>query len=51
VAEPLTFDRRLQGVRNRRMASRLSDATSAALWIAGLTGLLGIVGAGLLNFH
>jgi hypothetical protein len=33
------------------MASQLLGATYLAFWIAGLTGILAIVGAGLLNFH
>jgi hypothetical protein len=48
---PATFEQRIGAVRHRRMASQLLGATYLALWIAGLTGILAIVGAGLLDFH
>jgi CHASE2 domain-containing sensor protein len=46
-----TLEQRLQAVRARRKALRVSNAGQVALWIAVLGALLLIVSAGLLTFH
>lgn len=51
IAQPATLEQRLQAVRARRMASRVSYAGELALWIAVLSALLAIVSVGLLTFH
>jgi hypothetical protein len=51
IAEPATLEQRLQSVRARRLASRVSNAGQLALWIAVLSALLAIVTVGVLTFH
>jgi hypothetical protein len=51
IAKLATLEQRLQAVRARRMASRVSSAGELALWIAVLSALGAIVAAGLLTFH
>ena len=51
LAESATLEQRLRAIRNRRTASRLSRATTLAGWIAGLTALMIVVVASLLNGH
>ena len=46
-----TLEQRLQAVRNKRMASRLSRAATVAIWVAALTALVIIAVAGLLDGH
>jgi CHASE2 domain-containing sensor protein len=46
-----TLEQRLQAVRARRMAIRVSNAGQLALWIAVLGALLVIVSAVVLTFH
>lgn len=48
---PPTLEMRLRTIRRRRMASRLAVATSSAIWIAGLSALMAIAGAGILSIH
>jgi len=51
VVGSATLEQRLQAVRNKRMASRLSRATSVAIWVAALTALVMVAVAGLLDGH
>jgi len=51
IAKFATFEQRLQAVRARRMAVRVSNAGQIALWIAVLGALLAIVSAGVLTLH
>jgi hypothetical protein len=51
VVGPATLEQRLRAVRHKRMASRLSRATTVALWIAGLTALVIVVVANLVSGH
>jgi len=51
VAGLATLEQRLQAVRNKRMASRLSRAATVAIWVAALTALVIIAVAGLLDGH
>ena len=51
LADSATFEQRLRAVRNKRSVSRLSRATTVALWIAGLTALLMVVAANLVSGH
>jgi len=46
-----TLEQRLQAVRARRKAIRVSNAGQLALWIAVLGALLVIVSAVVLTFH
>jgi hypothetical protein len=48
---PLTLEMRLQMIRRKRMASQLTVATWFAIWIAGLSALMVIAGAGILSIH
>jgi hypothetical protein len=51
LADPAPLEQRLRVIRNKRTASRLSRATAVAGWIAGLTALVVVVVAGLVNGH
>jgi hypothetical protein len=51
VVGSATLEQRLRAVRNKRMASRLSRATSVAAWVAALTALAIVVVAGLIDGH
>lgn len=45
---PLTLELRLRAIRSRRLASRLSVASAAGLWLVGV-GALALIAAGLLT--
>jgi len=45
----MTLERRLQAIRKRSMASRISVARSSALWIASVAALVLIISAGFLD--
>jgi hypothetical protein len=51
VVGPATLEQRLQAVRNKRMASRLSRAVTVGVWVAALTALVIVAVAGLLDGH
>jgi hypothetical protein len=51
LADSAPLEQRLQAVRDKRSASRLSSATTVAFWIAGLTALVIVVGANLVSGH
>lgn len=46
-----TLTQRLQVVRNKRMASRLSNATTWAYWIVGLAAILTVIGGSVLSLR
>jgi len=48
LAGPGTLEERLQAVRNKRTASRRTQAITLVAWIAGLAALLTVVGSSLL---
>jgi hypothetical protein len=50
-AAPPTLEMRLRAIHRRRMASQLTVATRFAIWIAGLSALIAIAGAGILSIH
>jgi hypothetical protein len=49
MAQPATLEERLRMIRDRRTASRLSGATTLALWLGGSTALLTVAVATLLT--
>jgi len=51
VVASATLEQRLRAVRNKRMALRLSRATTVAVWVAALTALIIVAVAGLLDGH
>jgi len=51
VLGPATLEQRLQAVRTKRMASRLSRAVTVGVWVTALTALAIVAVAGLLDGH
>lgn len=51
VAPQAPLEMRLRVIRKKRLASRLSDATTLAIWIAGLAALSLVIGGGLFVIH